>query len=257
MKLNVATIALDAMPFLKLHLPIFEKLYIPWAWSIAHGASANTRDTSWCEPQEPRLSRDGTKEYLDSIKGHPNVTVVESELWDGKTAQINAALNAFTEDGILLQLDADEHYTVEQLETIVETFQKLKYIGELRMDCVYYVGPNIVVRNRATNHYGNNRDYEWCRAWRYSVGQKFVSHEPPHFPHGGMVLGNDKTREKGLIFHHYSWVSRENVLAKLKFYGYGDNNIEGWDRLQKQQKFPVMLKDFMPWCDAETQAIRI
>ena len=68
MKLVAFTIVLDGEPFIERHLPILQQLKIPWHWIVVEGASGNTADTSWCKPQEPRWSNDGTTEYLSPFE---------------------------------------------------------------------------------------------------------------------------------------------------------------------------------------------
>lgn len=252
MTLNIYTLVLDGLPFLRYHLPVFEKLSIEWKWVIVHGRARNTGSTKWCKEIPARLSTDGTTDYLDSIRSHPNVTILEKPDWvGGKDEMVNAALEQFDEEGVLLQVDSDEAWETSQLEKIVQTFEELPYIDRMQFRCNFYVGQNIVVRGEGC--YGSNW-YEWLRAWRFVPGMKALRHEPPEMPRNGLMMGRDQTASMGLIFQHFSYVTRKIVEFKETFYNY-PGAVEGWERLQANTEWPVKrLKDFLPWVDEKAMA---
>lgn len=100
--LHIFTIVLDGMPFLPIQFSTFNRLDFPWTWHVVEGAAANVRDTGWCQPQDPRLSQDGSKEFLDSISRHPRVKIYRSPWWpQGKTEMVNAAVAAIKEPCLL------------------------------------------------------------------------------------------------------------------------------------------------------------
>lgn len=242
MKLHIFSIMLDAMPFCTWHLPIFNRLWCDWNWRIAHGAAMNVRDTSWCKPQEPRLSRDGTTEYLSGLR-HPQVTVMHRQSWAGKVLMCNACLPVHTEDCVLLEVDCDEFWTPDQLERMVSVFENDPTVGAMQFYCRYFVGQNIVITS--DNNYGN-RHGEWMRAWRYTGGS-FLTHEPPLLSKiAGRVVSRRETREMGLVFDHYAYALPSQVAFKEKYYGY-DHAGEHWQRLQQNRTWPVKLSKFLPW----------
>lgn len=251
--LSIFTIVLDGQPFIERHLPIFEAIKVPWRWVIVEGAADNTACTAWCRPQAPRLSRDGTTEYLETLKGHPHITVLQKPFWPGKVAMINAALCLLHGNPVLMEIDADEIWTTAQLETIIQLFREHPYAGEMQFDCRYFVGPDIITVGE--NCFGNN-SYEWKRAWRDRDGATFSRHEPPVFPHRGACLSNHVTRNFGLIFDHYAYATEAQVRYKEDFYGY-PGAVEGWKRLQANTVWPVKLHDFLPWVDTRVQARRL
>lgn len=252
--LSIFTIVLDGRPFIERHLPVFDALKIPWRWVIVEGAAQNTGCTAWCKPQDPRLSLDGTSEYLDTLKSHPNITVIQSPSWPGKLAMINAALAHMDfAAGVLMEIDADEIWTASQLEDIVTLFREHPYAGEMQFDCRYFVGADIVTVGE--NCYGNN-PREWRRAWRWRRGATFSCHEPPVFDHKGATLVNEVTRQFGLVFDHYAYATEAQVRYKQDFYGY-PGAVEGWRRLQANTDWPVKLRDFLPWVDDRAKATRI
>lgn len=251
MKLEIFSIVLDGFPFITWHLPVFNRLTIPWHWTIAEGAAMNHHDTSWCKPQAARLSSDGTTEYLNEIKRHPNVTVIQKTSWDGKREMCNACLSRITVPSILLQLDADELWEPGQLEALLLFFKAYPEINQARFFCRYFVGQNIITTSE--NAYGNNPG-EWLRAWRYYPGQKFSRHEPPvlnGLPEKSAT--REQTRECGLVFNHYAYAFEKQLTFKEKFYGYTDA-VKHWRRLQTNTVWPVKLKDFLPWVDDRATA---
>lgn len=244
MKLVVFTIVLDGMPFITKHLSVFEKLSIDFEWRVAEGASANTHCTTWCRPQSPRLSRDGTTEYLNTLTGHKNVKVFRRQLWDGKLAMCNACLAGLDEECVLIQSDVDEFFTVTQLERIVQMFKDYPEVMRAFFWCRYWLGPNIV--STSVNGYGN-RNGEWLRAFRYRPGMSFSRHEPPVLNgNQGMAIGRDGTMALGLVFDHYAWLLESQAAYKETFYGY-QNARAHWKRLQENKSWPVDLQKFLPW----------
>jgi len=244
MKLHIFTIVLDGMPFISWHLPVFNRLKLDWHWYIAEGAAMNQHDTKWCRPQSPRLSRDGTTEFLNGLKWHPRITIIQKQRWQGKVEQCNACLDQIHKRGILLQLDCDEFWTPEQIEGIVNFFEAYENINSAQFYCRYFVGPNLVITN--TDNYGN-RNGEWLRAWRYEPGMKFESHEPPLLRHATTPMASkDQTRECDLIFDHYSYVLESQVAYKSAFYGYR-NAVQQWKRLQENKTWPVELRTYCGW----------
>lgn len=255
MKLIAFTIVLDGWPQISWHLPIFNRLTIPWRWIIAEGAAMNVACTSWCAPQQPRLSRDGTTEYLSAIRGHPRVTVLQRASWNGKVEQCNACLAEITEPCILLQLDSDEVYTPDQMELMVAFFNSYNEIKCARVLARMFVGMNIVVTS--INTWGN-RDGEWLRLWRYEPGMRFARHEPP------VLIGaespsatREQTSEVGLVMDHYSYVFERQVAQKGNFYKY-PSAVAHWRRLQQNTRWPVAdLRQFLPWVGPGATADRL
>ncbi len=236
------------MPWITNHLPVFNRLRIPWHWVIVEGVARNTGSTRWCTRMEPRLSRDGTHEYLNSISDHPCVTVVSRLEWEGgKDQQVNRALEEFKEPGVLLQVDSDELWMTQQLEVMVAAFEENEQAKWMMFFCRYFLGHNIVITSE--NCYGNRRG-EWMRAWRFRPEMRFLSHEPP------VLVGADIrtagfhphiTKHMGLVFDHYAYATEAQLALKEKFYGY-TGAVEQWRRLQANKDWPVNdVQRFLPW----------
>jgi hypothetical protein len=250
LKLHAITLCLDSMPWLPLHLPVFEKTTLDWTWHIVHGTANNVGSTAWCKKQEPRLSTDGSQEYINSLVGHPRVKLFQKQWWaGGKDEMVNAPLANIKGECVLMQIDSDEFYTSDQLECIVAMFEQNPEIMRAYFFCRYFVGTNIIITTE--NGYGNRpNNTEWLRAFRYKPGMKWQSHELPVLNHNiGLFAAREQTRELGLVFDHFSWVNEQNVKNKVRFYGYGEHCINGWRRLQENNSWPVSLKKYLPFVD--------
>ena len=247
--LNVFTIVLDGMPHIRRHLTILSRLGHDWRWTIVEGAAMNVNCTKWCQSQEPRLSLDGTSLYLDSITD-PRVTVIKRPKWDGKVEMVNAALATFSHPGILLQVDADEVWTTENIELAIRVLEgSTADCGEFK--CRYFVGPDIVTIG--SNSYGNNRG-EWRRMWKFRPGDRFIKHEPPLLTGStGPAPMYFKDKE---YFDHFAYADEKSVAYKERYYGYRDAVLH-WSSLQANTEWPCRLKDFLPWADGRASAIRI
>lgn len=247
MNLEIVTICLDAWPMISWHLPVFNRLSIKWRWHVVEGVADNIRDTAWCKKMEPRLSRDGTTEYINSIRRHPRVRIYQQQLWPGKVSMFQHVANQIKEPCCLLEVDSDELWETWQIEKIVEQFDRLPTYNCARFDCVYMVGQNI--RTVGRNCYGANAG-EWLRAFRFAPGMEWRSHEPPFLagvngPHE-CCMSNETSRELGLVFWHYAYCFPAQVALKERYYGYA-NAGEFWARLQANTKWPTPLRKWLPW----------
>lgn len=248
--LDIVTLVLDGMPFLPIQFSNFNRIdtsLVDWKWHIVHGVSANTGSTKWCQPQSPRLSNDGTTELLATWKNHPRISIHECEFWSGgKDHMFCRALDGIVRPTTLLQVDADEIWEHEQLETLVGFFNAYQEINCARFFCQYFLGPNIVITSQ--DGYGNAA-WDWFRAWRYSPGHKLISHEPPNID--GLMqpcATREQTRDAGLVFQHWAYMFEKQVAYKQDFYGYKDA-VKHWRRLQSNTQWPIKLKTFLPWVD--------
>lgn len=244
MRLNVVTIVLNGMPWIRHHLEVFTKLTIPWTWSLVHGIADPVRDTSWCHRLE-EVEDDGTLPYVIGLaKERPGQVILTSQnRWPGKTAQINAGLQAFAEPGILLQVDADELWTTEQLEILVRLFEAFPVFDHALFASRLFLGPR-----RVTTHpgvYGNRWAYEWKRAWRWRPGQAFITHEPPQLAGETNAMPHAITAAARLVFDHASYATEAQVAFKEKYYGYA-GAVRAWRKLQGAHG-PQDLSQWLPW----------
>lgn len=246
MRLNIVSIVLDGEPYIERHLPVFQSLSTPWTWHVREGAAANTHCTRWCRRQKPRLSLDGTHEYLQSISLAGNVEYYGQSWWDGKIEMFNDVVKHIDEPGILMEIDADEIWTKEQLEKIVRLFDDNPQADWMRFYCRYWVGPHKLLLSK--QGYGN-RGTEWVRAWRFRPGMKFNSHEPPVLDgNKGNCLDREFTKHHGLVFSHYAYCTPQQLEYKQAFYGYS-KALDEWERFQKNKKWPVDVSQFLHWIE--------
>lgn len=240
--LHIFTLALDAMPWLAASFAELNRLTdIPWTWTIVEGAAMNVKDTRWMQAQPARLSTDGTTEFIDAIAHHPRVRISRFEKWEGKVEMCNAALAGLSA-GVLMQIDADELWTADQLREIVHLFEDDPALMHARFHCRYFLGPNIITTD-------NGNPNEWLRAWRFTPGMKFDTHEPPVLSgNKGKGLSRLETRGMGLVFDHYSWGLPKHVAMKEKLYGKRHAGaLEGWKKLQANKEWPLAdAGKFMP-----------
>lgn len=257
MKLHIFTIVLDGMPFLPMQLNILNQLTCDWKWTIVEGAAANVHCTSWCKKQEPRFSNDGSHEFIVSLWNHPRVRVVGNKFWPrGKVEMCNAALAHINEPCALLQMDADELWTPEQMDRLPNILHDGKVLAA-RFFCRYLMGPNLATQG--VNCYGNNAG-EWLRLWNYSPGMRFRTHEPPVLVgSAGQPIAEHRIKDRheteamGFRFDHWAYVFERQVAYKEMFYGYG-GAVQQWRALQQYAgPFPAVLKHFLPWVDAQAK----
>lgn len=251
------TLALDAMPFLTWIYPELRKLDFPWELWVMEGAAQPNNCTSWCKPMPPRLSTDGTTGYLQSLASFDKrVHHIEKPIWPGGKVQMcNFPLRTLHEPRLLWQMDADEIWTAAQITTMRNLFIRHKAKNCAYFRCRYFVGPDLVITSR--EGFGNNSAYEWHRVWKIEPGVKWLSHEPPKLANFNPIpFTQDETEKEGLVFEHYSLATEAQVAFKRDYYGSPNNKlghlyanaVEGWGKLQRNEKWPVkQLKEFLPW----------
>jgi hypothetical protein len=265
MNIFFVTIVKDGMPFITWHYPMMRQLPFDWQWFVVEGAAAPENCTSWCAPIKPGLSMDGTTQYLDSLsKFDRRVVHLRNTYWHGKVNMFNAALEYLQEPSLLWQIDSDEIWRAEHMVNMERMFQQNPKLNCAYFFCRYFVGADIVITTR--NGYGNNLAYEWNRVWKLNPGARFKTHEPPcleNFVEKPFL--HSETEKAGLVFDHYAYATEEQVRFKSEYYGSPNNKlghlykdaVKGWRRLQENNKWPVNLKDFMPWVGDGVKAVRI
>ena len=273
------TIVLNGEPFIRYHIDVFKRLPFNWHWHIVEGVADLKHDTSWSVPLGGKItdkihsngrSIDGTSEYVDKLKQlYPNnITIYRkppSVFWEGKREMVNEPLFNIHEECLLWQIDADELWTFEQLCNIRKMFIDNPDKTAAFYWCWYFVGEDLVISTR--NCYAQNPQQEWLRTWRYKPGSVWVAHEPPRLQkqlsNGEWIdvahinpFTHSETEEHGLIFQHFSYVTKEQIKFKEQYYGYTDAICQ-WTALQKQKKFPLLLREYFAWVGDETQVDKV
>lgn len=264
MRILFITIALDAMPFIPLIYGELRKLppEIHWDWAVCEGVALPKHCTKWVSNQSPRLSIDGTGEYLTALEGFDDrLTYLAKRSWQGKIEMVNHPLRLVAgawgdEEFLLWQMDADEVWSVDQIIRCWRMFREQPKKNSAFFWCRYFVGPDKVITTR--NCFGNNAKYEWQRVWKVRPGMLFKTHEPPVIE--GLKLNpfmHTETEARGLAFDHFSWSTRAQVEFKEKYYS-GANNpnakhyaglTERWEKFQQETIWPRSLKEIFPWAE--------
>ena len=273
------TIVLNGEPFIRHHIDVFKRLNFTWHWHIIEGVADLKHDTGWSvqfggritgELHRNGLSNDGTTEYLNELaqKFPENITVYRNPkgaFWDGKLEMVNAPLVNINKACLLWQVDVDEYWTLEQIDTAHKMFENQPDRSAAYYFCNFFVGPELVITTR--NTYGNHTDYEWLRTWRCNAGDRWTAHEPPRLcrrDRKGQWIDIAKinpfmhleTESNNLIFNHYAYVTEQQLRFKEIYYGYS-NAVKSWKTLQSVENLPVHLKDYFPWVKDEALVDRL
>lgn len=266
---NYFTIVLNGEPFIRHHIDVLRKLSFPWHWHIVEGAATLSHDTAWStaaggslpdDRHRQGLSVDGTSAYLDEIaRAFPdNVTLhrkASGRLWEGKIEMVAEPLKHIFKDGILWEIDADELWTVEQLEEGRRMFLSQPEKAAAYFWCHFFVGERLCISTR--NGYAQNPAQEWLRAWSFRPGMKWLTHEPPVLAERlmdgtwkdvakGRVFTHAETEAAGLVFQHFAYATEAQVSFKERYYGYA-GAVASWRKLQAESHFPVALRDYFSW----------
>ncbi|MCC5636096.1 FkbM family methyltransferase [Nostoc sp. CHAB 5844] len=269
------TIVLNGQPFIRYHIEVFKQLPFKWHWHIVEGVADLKHDTQWCaqlggyisdEIHKNGRSYDGTTEYIDElVQLYPdNVTIYrkpEDVFWDGKREMVNAPIPNIQEECLLWQVDVDELWTLEQLCTAKEMFINNPEKTSAFYWCWYFVGEKLIISTR--NCYAQNPQQEWLRTWRFKPGAFWAAHEPPvlvetvaNNQYKNVAAVNpflhQETENRGLVFQHFAYVTPEQLKFKEQYYGY-KNAVNQWNALQQVNQFPILLREFLPWVQDETQ----
>lgn len=268
------TIVLNGEPFIRYHEKIFSQLNIPWHWHVVEGVAALNHDTAWSVATGGRVadsvheagrSNDGTSAYLDGLARRfpDNVSIYRKplgEFWDGKKEMVNAPLPHITEPCLLWQIDNDELWTLQQIETVHDLFVKNPDRSAAYYWCWYFVGPDKIISTRY--NYAQNPNQEWLRTWRFSPGAIWAAHEPPilvSFSDDGLTktdiakikpFTQDEMEQAGVVFQHFAYATEDQLNFKELYYGY-PNARSQWRSLQQHQRSGA-LRDFFGWVSDET-----
>jgi predicted O-linked N-acetylglucosamine transferase (SPINDLY family)/predicted O-methyltransferase YrrM len=269
------TIVLNGQPFIQYHIEVFKQLPFKWHWHIIEGVADLKHDTGWSiqlggsisdKIHKNGRSHDGTTEYINELAQlYPdNITIYrkpESIFWDGKREMVNAPLKNIKEECLLWQVDVDELWTLEQICTAREMFISNPDKTAAFYWCWYFVGEKLIISTR--NCYAQNPQQEWLRTWRFKPGYIWEAHEPPVLVEpladgqykniaATNPFSHQETEQHDLVFQHFAYVTQEQLSFKEKYYGYR-NAVSQWLSLQKNTKFPTLLREYFPWVQDATQ----
>lgn len=258
------TLVLDGMPWLAHHFPVFCQLKMPWHWIIVEGVADAVNCTSWCSKIPPRLSNDGTNEYLRYLAAKDQrVTHLQQPLWNGKVAMCNAALALIKEPCLLWQVDSDELWKENQIQAAINLFDQYQDATSAYFRCRYFVGPDRYVTPMADT-YGNHTSYEWKRVWRFKPGNRFLTHEPPVMSEERLAIPHHVTEAEGIVFDHMALATKKSVEFRSHYYAGSANlnaplwrgAVEQWERLQDAE-LPCKLQDYFKWVDSRATVVKL
>lgn len=265
------TIVLNGEPFIRHHIEVFRQLPFDWHWHVIEGVADLKHDTAWSLKNQARIpedlhregrSVDGTSEYLDSLAAeHPGrVTLYRKPsgiFWDGKLEMVNAPVPNLPDGCLLWQVDADELWTVEQVEAVRAQFLQAPERQAAYFWCHFFVGPAMVVTTRGT--YGNHGTWEWLRVHRFKRGCRWSRHEPPQLADAqgklvakGSVFTQDEMERCGAVFHHMAYAIEAQLAFKESYYGY-TGAVSQWRKLQSDAPAGGLLRQHFAWVKDEAR----
>jgi ADP-heptose:LPS heptosyltransferase len=281
MKINFFTIVYNGNPWIRGQAEFLRQLEgVDWWWHVVEGLAEHVKDTAWCkeaggrlpesgerksesrkktEPEKRSLSTDGTREFLDELKKEfgDRVSIYRppgAEPWPGKKAMIDIFLPQLEDGCLLWQLDVDEFWKPGQVLQILAEFEQRPELTAGWFDCDYFFGWDRCSSRPGV--FGNFREFEWLRVWRYRKGDQWDSHEPPALMRvaedgkrknvGGIYpMHQDETRAKGWRFQHYAMTDRAQMEFKEIYYGHR-GLIAGLDQLGKASRSEPLARSLFP-----------
>jgi len=269
------------MPWIRGQAEFFRGLEgVDWRWHVVEGLAEHVQDTAWCreaggrlpeggkrkvesgkepEPEKTNLSTDGTSEILDHLAGEFGRRLKihrpdGGRPWHGKKAMIDAFLGSLEGECLLWQLDVDEFWRPHQVREIMAEFQKRPEVTAAWFDCDYFFGWDRC--SSAPGVFGNFREFEWLRVWKYQPGDEWKSHEPPVLVRqveGGRredvgrirPMRQTETRALGWKFQHYALTDRAQMEFKETYYGHR-GLLAGLAGLGKAGRAEPLARRFFP-----------
>ena len=271
-KVCVLTLVLNGMPFLHHHLFTLKRLSseynIDWEWHVVEGVATKraNRHRPYSTQKIPNrfynestgMSIDGTTEFLDQAQSQfPNqIFLHRRNQWNDKLEMSNEGISTIRTPCILIQIDADELWSIEQLSRAAQLPENIPCAY---VDCHFFVSPEIVTIHKGPHMYSHDDELEWLRLWRYEPGMIWLSHAPPMLSRwtsdGWETLSNNKCANHDMSnklrigFTHYAYVMAHQVSFKQHFYGYY-GALEKWNLLRSQSP-PVDISLYFSWVNSE------
>ena len=242
---------------------------VDWRWHVVEGLAEHLHDTAWCreaggsisksEIRNSNLSTDGTSGVLGGLQQEFGARLkvyrpAGPDPWQGKKAMIDSFLHQLEGGCLLWQLDVDEFWRPRTVREIVEEFTHRPELTSAWFDCDYFFG-----WDRSSSQpgvFGNFREFEWLRVWRYCQGDRWASHEPPALMRevvGGRredvgrirPMRQQETRARGWKFQHYAMTDRAQMEFKEVYYGHREL-IAGLDRLERAGRSEPLARKMFP-----------
>ena len=219
-RVTFGVIVLNGEPFIRYTL---RALY-PYAHEIivVEGATPGARNIATADGH----STDSTRNTLLDFKTNEDPDgklqlVTRDGFWSEKDEMSQAYAERATGD-YLWQVDVDEFYQPEDMETVLEMLRADPSISAMSFDTITFWGaPNYMV----DSWYLRRGAAEYHRLFKWGAGYRYVTHRPP------TVLDADgrdlrarrwlraaDLRQRGIRMYHYSLLLPKQVLEKCEYY---------------------------------------
>ncbi len=234
------TMLLDDEPFIRHHINVMKQLSCRWHWHVVDGS----------------LMPNGTSTYLDELvqQFQGQVTVhrkAQGCFWNGKIEMALEPIKHIFEDGVLWQINADELWTVEQIEEGRRMFLRSPERTAAYFWCHSFVGEKLVVTARI----GQGE----LRAWSFRPGMRWLDQEIPVLAERlandswrdvvqGFVFDAMNTEGLGLTFQRFAFVIENQVAIKQRNHAM-EGVVDAWKQLQGEHLLPSPLRDYFPWIE--------
>jgi len=155
-------------------------------------------------------STDQTNHILDTFPDPENKITVIHGVYKEKTEQCNAYMKHLDAD-YLWQIDSDEIYRKQDIETIIELMPKYTSIGVC--STTFFGGFNHTIS-------GFEANVEYKRIFKVTSGSQWASHRPPSIDNivDDNHLSAQALKAMGITMFHYSYVWDRQVKDKIEYY---------------------------------------
>jgi len=169
----------------------------------------------WWQTQGVTTSTDRTNKILDEYPDPRGIMKIVHGQYSEKDEQANAYMGYLDAD-YLFNLDSDEVWKPEDIETIVRLMRDNKYTSVGVRSCTFYGG-----FERYITGWEQKKD-QFIRAFKVTKGSRWVTHRPPTISDPGWPashLDSDTLfNQHGVQFYHMSYIFPRQVYDKTRYY---------------------------------------
>lgn len=258
-KISFGMIVLNGEPFLRYNLRAlypfaFEIIVVEGA--VAAAAAIATKDGH---------STDGTLQTLRDFKKFEDpenkVTIItKNGFWTEKDEQSQAYVVAARGD-YLWQIDVDEFYQPEEMQTVIEMLVGRPQISAVSFIQLSFWGGFDYLADGWYLHQGGNHIH---RLFRWGPDYKYISHRPPTVQddqgrdlHSLYWINGFELSQKNIFMYHYHLIFPKQVQEKCRYYDAANwvkkNEMEQWAQenyRNLQNPFRVHnVYDYISWLE--------
>lgn len=203
---------------------------------------------SFWQSQGYTTSTDGTNDVLNEFYDPEKKLKVIHGQFSEKDEQCNAYMSNLNDDAdYIWNLDSDEVFKSEDVETIFKLLKERKYTSVGFKSCSFYGGFDNTLG-------GFEENAEFIRIRKVYPGSYWKTHRPPTISHKvtptlpeSHLNFNALHSEHGVKMYHYSYVFPEQVNQKIQYYKKSvskDNCIDNY-----------FDKVYLPWVKNENREL--